>query len=370
MQTVGSTLYPLTLPITEIQSPMSSPVINTVDLGVHWPTIDPFLFCAHHCDNYPAGNLRMGVESSELQGRNMGSDFTLRDGWRMYHGREVPGFPQHPHRGFETITIAKSGYIDHSDSLGAQARFGRGDVQWMTAGQGIVHSEMFPLIRTDDRNPAELFQIWLNLPAKSKMVPPYFTMIWSEHIQKVRHVDDSGALTEISVIAGQLGDARGAATPPDSWAADPAHGVNVWTIRMEPGAQWTLPAADAEKARVLYAHDTQGLTIADRALTRPSGVQLEPTKAVALKNGEHTTELLLLEATPIGEPVAQHGPFVMNTRDELVDAFRDYQTTKFGGWPWPADDPVLARETGRFARHSDGRVEEPETRQVPPRIPG
>ena len=87
---------------------MSSPIQATVPLGLHWPTLDPFLFCAHHVDEYPAGNANQGVNPDALLGRNVGSDFTLKDGWRMYHGRTVPGFPQHPHRGFETVTIAPS----------------------------------------------------------------------------------------------------------------------------------------------------------------------------------------------------------------------------------------------------------------------
>ena len=97
-------------------------------------------------------------------------DFAGADGWRMYHGSIVPGFPQHPHRGFETVTFVRQGFIDHSDSLGATARFGRGDVQWLTAGEGIVHCEMFPLLDREGPNPCELFQIWLNLPAADKMV--------------------------------------------------------------------------------------------------------------------------------------------------------------------------------------------------------
>ena len=97
----------------------------------------------------------------------------------MYHGDVVPGFPRHPHRGFETVTLVRRGFIDHSDSLGATARFGRGDVQWMTAGRGIVHAEMFPLREREAPNPLELFQIWLNLPKADKMVEPYFTMLWA-----------------------------------------------------------------------------------------------------------------------------------------------------------------------------------------------
>src|SRR6188768_4302825 len=93
-----------------------------------------------------------------LDGRDLGQDFSALNGWNMYHGQIVPGFPQHPHRGFETVTYVRQGLIDHSDSLGAAARFGRGDVQWLTAGGGVVHSEMFPLLDREGDNPLELFQ--------------------------------------------------------------------------------------------------------------------------------------------------------------------------------------------------------------------
>ena len=345
---------------------MENPIVGMVPLGLHWPTLDPFLFCAHHQDNYPPGNDRLGIDPSELAGRQVGSDFVLKDGWRMYHGRSVPGFPQHPHRGFETVTIAQSGHIDHSDSLGAQARFGRGDVQWMTAGRGVVHSEMFPLLDPQERNPAELFQIWLNLPAKSKMVAPYFTMIWSEQIQHVRHPDPRGHRTRISVIAGALDNATGAATPPDSWAASPKNGVNIWTLQMDPEAEWTLPATGANTSRVLYVHRTEGLQVAGQHVAQPTGIQLHPELPAGLVNGPHSSELLLLEGVPIGEPVAQHGPFVMNTRQELRDAFLDYQRDQFGGWPWPENDPVLDRDTGRIAKHADGSIERPSSSKTKP----
>ena len=142
-------------------------IVNVAPLGFPWPTKDPFLACVHHVDLYPKGNDRLGPAAS-LAGRDIGQDFAGKDGWRMYHGAVVPGFPQHPHRGFETVTVMRDGYIDHSDSLGATARFGKGDVQWLTAGAGIVHSEMFPLLDPDRPNRLELFQIWLNLPARSK----------------------------------------------------------------------------------------------------------------------------------------------------------------------------------------------------------
>src|SRR5438445_9901225 len=157
----------------------ADPVLRVQPLGFPWQTQDPFLFCVHHDDAYPAGNDQLGPAVS-LAGRELGQDFAGKDGWRMYHGERVPGFPGHPHRGFETVTVVRRGLIDHSDSLGAAARFGGGDVQWVTAGRGIVHSEMFPLLEQGADNPLELFQIWLNLPAASKMAAPYFTMYWSE----------------------------------------------------------------------------------------------------------------------------------------------------------------------------------------------
>ena len=132
------------------------------------PTDSPFLFAVHHLDTYPAGNAKMAPAAS-LRGHNIGADFGHADGWSMYHGEVIPGFPKHPHRGFETITVARQGYVDHTDSLGNGGRFGGGDVQWMTAGEGISHAEMFPLLSESSTNVFDLFQIWLNLPKRSKM---------------------------------------------------------------------------------------------------------------------------------------------------------------------------------------------------------
>jgi len=186
-------------------------------LGFQWTTEDPFLFCVHHDDAYPAGNEKLGPRAS-LAGRNIGQDFEGKDGWRMYHGDVVPGFPQHPHRGFETVTIVRRGFIDHSDSLGATARFGQGDVQWLTAGRGINHSEMFPLLDPERPNPLELFQIWLNLPKSDKLVEPHFSMLWSHMLAKHVASDDAGRKTEITLVAGRIGDAVAPAPPPHSWA--------------------------------------------------------------------------------------------------------------------------------------------------------
>jgi redox-sensitive bicupin YhaK (pirin superfamily) len=160
-----------------IMNAMNNPSLKIKPLGFPWDTLDPFLFCVYHADAYPRGNDFLGP-ASDLNGRNIGNDFELRDGWRMYHGHTVPGFPVHPHRGFETVTVVRRGIVDHSDSFGGAGRYGEGDIQWMTAGKGIQHAEMFPLLNSGEENPLELFQIWLNLPAAGKMVNPYYGMIW------------------------------------------------------------------------------------------------------------------------------------------------------------------------------------------------
>ncbi len=323
-----------------------------------WPTIDPFLFCVHHHDAYPAGDDRMAPAAS-LAGRNIGSDFEGKDGWRMYHGSVVPGFPAHPHRGFETVTVVRRGFIDHSDSLGATARFGAGDVQWLTAGKGIVHCEMFPLREQGQPNPAELFQIWLNLPAADKMADPHFTMLWQPTIPVRRVVDDAGRATTIVAVAGDLAGAPPPAPPPRSWAARPDSQVAIATLAFEPGARFTLPAVvDAEVQRVLYFFAGRTLRVNGREVAVRHAIQLEPGAAVELVAGAEACDVLLLQGRPIGEPVAQHGPFVMNSAAEIRQAYADYQRTRFGGWPWPSDDPVHARERTRFARHADGRVED------------
>ena len=336
---------------------MGSVVIEVVALGVPWATVDPFLFCMHHDDAYPSGNDQLGPAAS-LAGRDLGQDFGGRDGWSMYHGQTVPGFPQHPHRGFETVTVVRRGYVDHADSLGAAARYGAGDVQWVTAGAGIVHAEMFPLLERSEPNPLELLQIWLNLPAADKLAPPHFSMLWRHDIPVCIVRDDAGRVSEVAVVAGGFDGKRAPPPPPRSWAARRDADVAIWSIRMQPGASLTLPpAANPSAVRTLYVYRGDGVRVGDKRLDGRCAARLRADAPARLDAGEQPAELLVLQGRPIGEPVAQHGPFVMNTRAELQQAFADYQRTRFGGWPWPSDDPVHGRDAGRFARHADGRIE-------------
>jgi redox-sensitive bicupin YhaK (pirin superfamily) len=347
---------------------MSDPVLQIVPLGFPWATVDPFLFCVHHLDSYPKANEHMGPDAS-LEARDIGMDFSGADGWRMYHGSTVPGFPQHPHRGFETVTFVRRGYVDHSDSLGATARFGRGDVQWLTAGRGIVHCEMFPLLDRDGPNTCELFQIWLNLPPDDKMVDPYFTMLWGEDLPTRTTTDGAGRSTTLTVVAGAVDGLEPLAPPPDSWASRPEAAVAIWHLVLEPGAEHVLPVVDAPApaaggpgadavVRTVYTFEG-AVTIGDHAIEASTGAVVRVDEPLKVAAGPDGAEVLVLQGRPIGAPVAQYGPFVMNTKAEIEQAFNDYQRTGFGGWPWPTDDPVHPRDRGRFARHADGHVEEP-----------
>jgi quercetin 2,3-dioxygenase len=329
------------------------PVMQVVDLGMPWTGLDPFIFTVHHVDHYPAGNEFQGPAAS-LGGRRLGMDFSYRDGWSMYHGDTVPGFPQHPHRGFETVTVVRRGYVDHSDSLGATARYGGGDVQWLTTGAGIMHSEMFPLIDDARDNPLELFQIWLNLPPESKLVEPHFGMLWSEDIPAL----DVAAGVRVEVVAGMLDGHRAPAPPPNSWASNPAADMAIWVVLLEPTASWEMPAAPPGVNRMLHVAQGSDVSVGQVTLGNRQGARLRPDVAVALVNRSDTpVELLMLQGRPIGAPVIQMGPFVMNTPEEIDQAIADYRRTQFGGWPWSSPSPVHARTSGRFALHADGHVE-------------
>lgn len=334
------------------------PVKKVKALGFQWETQDPFLFCVHHDDKFPKGNENMGPNTELLKGRHIGQDFIVKDGFRMYHGKEVPGFPGHPHRGFETITVVREGMVDHADSTGAAGRYGNGDVQWMTAGKGVQHSEMFPLIHKDKENPMELFQIWLNLPKKSKMVAPHFKMLWNEDLPVLNIKDANQKETVLEVLVGKFKEEAAPTAPPNSWASQEDNNVAVYNIKLEPNASFRLPATKKGVNRVLYYYIGNHLQINAQEIPNYHAAEVDETQELFLQNGAEESRMLILQGKPINEPVVQHGPFVMNTRQEIQEAFEEYHKTQFGGWPWPKYDQVHDRELGRFAKHGDGTLEE------------
>lgn len=328
--------------------------MKTFQMGFPWQTFDPFLFCAHHQDVYPSGNKQLGIDRDQLGGRALGSDFEKKDGFRMYHGKQIPGFPYHPHCGFETITLVTEGFIDHSDSLGASARFGEGDVQWMTAGSGVQHSEMFPMLQSDNENRLELFQIWLNLPARSKQVDAHFEMIWKDEIPQWK---TSGVFTRL--IYGQIDEYKQSMCPPNSWAADHQNQVQLVQYILDPGATLQLPSTNEPLNRALYQYKGSA-EINGQAFEEGTGVYIEEHEKLTIINcSESPVYFILMQGKPIGEPVAKYGPFVMNTSQEIEQVIQNYRRTEFGGWPWPTAEHVHDAGCGRFAQYPDGYIKLP-----------
>jgi len=331
---------------------MKNAIKNQFTLDFSWKTQDPFLVCAFHHDDYPKSNGNFGPATS-LAGRNIGADFEIKDGFRMYHGDKVPGFPVHPHRGFETITLVRQGFVDHADSLGSFGRYGHGDVQWMTAGGGIQHSEMFPLLHEDKENTFELFQLWINLPKKNKMVNPEFKMFWSEQIPCVE-VDG----VVVDVIAGTFNGVKAITPPQYSWAHDEQNEVAVWLITLQPGASIEIPKSSQILNRSLFHFRGGNIKVADQNASAMTGFELDATMSCEIE-AESKAEILIIQGRPINEPVSQHGPFVMNSDEEIVKALSDYRKTQFGGWPWDRRDVVHGSDPQRFGKHPNGQKDIP-----------
>jgi quercetin 2,3-dioxygenase len=333
---------------------INTPILKIEPLSLPWKTQDPFIFCSYHNDLFPGGNDDLGPNET-LAGRNIGQDFASKDGWNMYHGRRVPGFPAHPHSGFETVTLVTKGLVDHSDSLGASGRFGYGDVQWLTSGKGVQHAEMFPLLN-DDSNPFEIFQLWLNLPQISKKVEPHYKMLWREDIPNKTIVDNDGRKISLNLIAGTYDGQQALSPTPNSWAADPSNHVQIWTLKMDSIAEFSIPAMDDEVTRSLYFYKGDSVNFGETEIKENHLIELNPKKEAQIKNGLEEGFFLFLQGRPIKEPMVQYGPFVATTKGELRDTMQEYQTTHFGGWPWNSADPVHEKSFGRFSKMPDGTL--------------
>ncbi len=334
-------------------------VLRIGTMGFQLEVKNPFIVCFYHNDLFPKGDDKMRPLNYR-ENRRRGEDFDLDATWRMYYGDKIPGFPVHPHRGFETVTVVLEGFADHFDSLGSYGRYGQGDVQWMTAGEGIQHSEMFPILSETEENPLQLFQIWLNLPKKDKFAQPDYKMLWREDIPVVEVTDENGNASQIKIIAGSYNDVKSPDPLPASWAFDRNHHVGIWLITMQPHARFTIPKVSVMLNRMLYCYQGGGVTVEDKDLPAAHFAELSGNDDISIINGDKESKLLLLEGEPIREAVATYGPFVMNSIQDLEQAMIDYERTQFGGWPWNVPDPVNKRDDGRFASYRNGeRIERP-----------
>ena len=260
--------------------------------------------------------------------------FLLLDDFRNDRPEDyLAGFPWHPHRGIETITYVLSGNVDHADSLGNQGAIGAGDVQWMTAGSGIIHQEM---PHGDEKGHMHGFQLWANLPSSLKMTPPRYQEVESAAIPEV--TDDDG--TQIRVICGTIWGQTG---PIDGIAADPQY-IDVW---VPPGTKKSLPVETTRHAfAYVFAGSGQFCNASDPLAVPTEGVGWADTRLsdeadnrclvlfdrgdeVVVQAGEQGIRFLLVSGKPLEEPVAWYGPIVMNTQEEIRQAFAEYQAGTF-----------------------------------------
>ncbi|BEP56918.1 pirin family protein [Variovorax sp. V118] len=231
------------------------------------------------------------------------------------------GVGQHPHRGFETVTIVYKGEVSHRDSTGQGGTIGPGDVQWMTAGAGILHEEFHSEAFTRDGGELEMVQLWVNLPARDKMATPGYQAIVDAQIPSVPLPEGAGS---VRVIAGDYLGHKG-----------PAHTftpIDVWDLRLNQGAQVTLPVPEGHTAAVVVLRGT--VQVNGETVVRDAQMVLLDRAGDALTlDANNDAVVLLLSGEPIDEPIVGHGPFVMNTRDEIVQAMKDFGSGKFGQMP-------------------------------------
>lgn len=227
----------------------------------------------------------------------------------------IAGFPSHPHRGFETVTYMLDGRMQHKDHLGNTGDLGPGSVQWMTAGRGVIHSEMPQ--QTEGR--LRGFQLWLNLPAAEKMQPAGYRDIPAEAIPELSFDGGMARVIAGRLRVGQTEQAGAVNATPGSKSTDPL----LVDVRLNPNARVSVPI-QAGYAAMLYAYDGE-LIVAGKPVPRRAAAVLDDGDAVELGAGEEGARALLLAARPIGEPIVQYGPFVMNTREEIEQAMADYR---------------------------------------------
>jgi len=250
------------------------------------PQVDPFLFLNHHGpQTYSPGN------------------------------RGLP-FGPHPHRGFETVTFILAGSLAHHDTAGHESVIEAGGVQWMTAGSGLIHAEVSPETFKRTGGPLEILQLWVNLPARLKMVPPRYTGVQAGSIPALPLAAGKGTLHLVS------GTFDGVAGPIESLT-----GVFMATVALGSGASVSLPAP---RGRSVFLYVVRGeARVAGEPVAQWRLVELNDDGDAVAVEASTETVLLFGHADPIGEPVVAHGPFVMNTREEIGDAIRDYQAGRF-----------------------------------------
>jgi len=231
------------------------------------------------------------------------------------------GVGQHPHRGFETVTIVYHGEVEHRDSTGSGGRIGPGDVQWMTAGGGIVHEEFHSEAFTRDGGKLEMVQLWVNLPAKDKLTAPRYQTLLDGTIPTVALPDEAGSLR---VIAG---DYLGNHGPAQTFTP-----VDVWDVRLKSGRSTELSLPEGHTLALAVLHGTV-LVNGEQVAREADLVMLSREGRSVTLEANNDVTLLVLSGEPIDEPIVGYGPFVMNSQEEIAQAIEDFNAGRFGQVP-------------------------------------
>lgn len=320
---------------------------------MHWDTEDPFFFASHHEDDYPHGNRQQAPPLGEISGRNLGRDYTKRLGFRMYHGKVVPGFPMHAHWGYETITLAEKGYVDHFDNMGIQGRFGFGDVQWVCASSRYSHNEMYPLTDQEGRNPNDITQIMLNLPLESKNLDNSVNTVWGSDVPVVE-----GEGWTAKVICGTFGGATAVSPSAHSWSHG-ENGVRIVRFALEPGATLTIDPSVDGAGRNLYFVSGDTATVMGEGVRGGSRVKFLENRDAEVVNGGEPSVMWLLEGRPIGQRMSSFGPVCLGTVKEVRAGLDEIRVNEYGEWPWEIVDRTQPLGTDRFIRYPDGTERRP-----------
>ena len=316
--------------------------VKVTRIGMHWDTEDPFIFASHHEDDYPAGNRQQAPPLQEIGGRDLGRDYEKRLGYRMYHGKVVPGFPMHAHWGYETVTLAEVGYVDHFDNMGIEGRFGFGDVQWVCASSRYSHCEMYPLADQENRNPNEI-----------KNGKNSVRTVWASDVKKA-----SGDGWTAKVICGSFGGVSATSPGSLSWSHGD-NGVRIIRFSMDPGSELVIDPALDGAARNLYFVSGKDAVIMGVPVEAENRVKILENTDVTVMNGDEPSVLWLLEGRPIGQKMASFGPVYLPTLKDVRAGLDEIRLNEYHEWPWGVIDRAQPVGTGRFIRYPDGTESRP-----------
>ena len=328
-------------------------VSKIVDINIHWSGDDPFTFVSHHHDEYPHGNAQLAPPLELISGRNLGRDYQERFGFRMYHGRVVPGFPMHAHWGYETLSIAEKGFVDHFDTEKNFGRYGNGDVQWTLATNRYEHCEMYPLLNQEENNPVHITQVMINIPLDRKNKDNLVNNVWAEDIPVI---EDDGC--KVTLYCGTYCNKSIYSPNPGSWATEDNH-VRIMKVELQPGKVFELESLPEGISRNVYFVSGKDADM-DGTKVKPNlRFKMKTSTSLKITNGEEQSEFWVLEGRPIGEKQAAFGPVILSDLDEVRRSMDEIRIKEFQEWPWGVMDVTNPIDMGRELHRADGTVERP-----------